>query len=100
MELSRPLMLKGELSREKYALLVDRVRLQQGKKQLYGSQLKGKPGHFEVLPLEDPVNVDQRRAEMGMQPLADYIHDTNADYTPKPANAAASSPARTSTTSR
>jgi len=99
LELARSPMLSGDLPRAKYALLVDRVRLLQGKKQLYGSQLKGEPGHFEIFPLEDPEHVDQRRALMGMEPLADYIRDTNAAYTPKPAAAVASSPASTSSTS-
>ena len=98
LERARPLMLSGDLPRPNYALLVDRVRLQQGKKQLYGSQLKGEPGHFETLPLDDPEHVDQRRSEMGMEPLADYIRDTNTVYTPKPA-AAASNPASNSSAS-
>jgi hypothetical protein len=28
---------------------------------------------FYVLPLEDPENVDKRRAEVGLQPIADYV---------------------------
>ena len=99
LKLARPLMLKGELARGKYALLVDRVRLQQGKKQVYGSQLRGKPGHFAVLPLEDPTHVDQRRAKMGLEPLADYMRETNADYTPKSVSSVSSEPAKASTTS-
>lgn len=93
LELAKPLMEKGDLARSEYALLVDRVRLQQGKKQIYGSQLQGLPGHMDVLPLEDPAHVDQRRAEMGLQPLADYIRMTNAFYKPstsKPATSASS----------
>ncbi len=99
LKLARPLMLKGELARGKYALLVDRVRLQQGKKQVYGSQLRGKPGHFVVLPLEDPAHVDQRRAKMGLEPLADYLRETNDDYTPKSVSSVSPGPAKASTTS-
>ena len=57
------------------ALLEDRVALGEGKRQLYGSQI----GYDEatqksyVLPLEDPDNVDKRRAEMGLGPIADYV---------------------------
>jgi hypothetical protein len=28
---------------------------------------------YYVLPLEDPDNVDKRRAEVGLQPLAEYV---------------------------
>jgi hypothetical protein len=57
------------------ALLEDRVALGEGKRQIYGSQI----GYDEatqksyVLPLEDPDNVDKRRAEMGLGPIADYV---------------------------
>lgn len=36
------------------------------------------PGKGEfVLPLEDPDNVDKRRAEVGLGPLADYVKQWN-----------------------
>jgi hypothetical protein len=57
------------------ALLEDRIALRQGKKQIYGSQIGMDPktGAYYVLPLEDPDNVDKRRAEVGLQPLAEYV---------------------------
>lgn len=55
------------------ALLEDRVALGQGKKQIYGSQVSGISGQYYLLPLEDPDNVDKRRAEVGLPPLADYV---------------------------
>ena len=56
------------------ALLEDRVALREGKKQVYGSQINsGKDGEKWVSPLEDPDNVDKRRAEVGLQPLAEYL---------------------------
>lgn len=56
------------------ALLEDRVALRQGKRQIYGSQVGRDPDTDEhyVLPLDDPENVDARRAEVGLPPLADY----------------------------
>lgn len=72
LRLARPLMLKGELPRRDYALMVDRVRIQQGRKQLYGSQFHVVAGHLVMLPLEDPAHVDQRRAAMDMMPEAEY----------------------------
>jgi hypothetical protein len=57
------------------ALLEDRVALGQGKKQIYGSQIARDPKTNEhyVLPLEDPDNVDMRRAQVGLQPLSEYV---------------------------
>jgi len=57
------------------ALLEDRVALRQGKKQIYGSQIGRDMGSklYYVQPLEDPDNVDKRRAQVGLQPLAEYI---------------------------
>ncbi len=58
------------------ALLEDRVALGQGKRQIYGSQIGTNPVTQKqcVLPLDDPDNVDKRRAEVGLQPLAEYIN--------------------------
>lgn len=57
------------------ALLEDRVALRQGKKQIYGSQIQCENTSDKcwVQPLDDPDNVDKRRAEVGLQPLADYV---------------------------
>ncbi len=66
---------KGNASGANLALLEDRVALRQGKKQIYGSQI-GRDKEtkiYYVSPLEDPDNVDSRRAKAGLQPLADYV---------------------------
>ena len=55
------------------ALLEDRVALGQGKKQIYGSQIGvDSTGQHFVRPLEDPLTVDERRAAVGLPPLAEY----------------------------
>ncbi|HOX81394.1 MAG TPA: hypothetical protein PLJ60_03475 [Chryseolinea sp.] len=57
------------------ALLEDRVALGKGERQIYGSQI-GRDNETQkhyVLPLDDPDNVDKRRAEAGLGPLADYV---------------------------
>lgn len=57
------------------ALLEDRVALGEGKRQIYGSQIgrDSKTQKSYVLPLEDPDNVDKRRAQMELPPLAEYV---------------------------
>jgi hypothetical protein len=61
------------------ALLEDRVALGEGKKQIYGSQIgyDNETNAEYVLPLEDPDNVDKRRATVGLGPLADYVKRWN-----------------------
>lgn len=58
------------------ALLEDRVAFRNGKKQIYGSQIgtDTTTQKYYVLPLEDPDNVDKRRAEVGLSSLADYVN--------------------------
>lgn len=57
------------------AYLEDRVALHQGKKQIYGSQYwtDESTGKDFMFPLEDPENVDKRRAEVGLPPLSDKL---------------------------
>ena len=64
------------------ALLEDRVLIKRGSKQIYGSQIQcdstGK--NCWILPIEDEINVDKRRAEVGLQPLAEYVKTWNIEY--------------------
>jgi uncharacterized pyridoxamine 5'-phosphate oxidase family protein len=65
----------NKASASQLALLEDRVALRQGKRQIYGSQIGMYPktNKYYVSPLEDPENVDKRRAEVGLGPLKDYV---------------------------
>ncbi|HEY2379501.1 MAG TPA: DUF6624 domain-containing protein [Gemmatimonadaceae bacterium] len=51
------------------AVLEDRVRMQSGRKQLYGSQLRDVGGHLVPAPIEDSAHVDMRRDAAGLPPL-------------------------------
>lgn len=69
----------GNANPANLAVLEDRVALAQGNRQLYGSQI-GKDedtNEYYILPLEDPDNVDRRRAKVGLPPLANYIQNWN-----------------------
>lgn len=72
-ELARTAAESGDLEKSAFALLQDRVLINEGKKQIYGSQVNidrmGKPSFY---PIEDEENVDKRRAEVGLEPLAEY----------------------------
>jgi len=56
-----------------YANFVDRLRLHQGKKQLYGSGFDFKDGKMVLSPTEDIKNLEKRRARIGLPTLAEYI---------------------------
>lgn len=65
----------GKAKASNLALMEDRVLLAQGEKQIYGSQLESdyKTNEYIVSPMIDPDNVDKRRAEVGLKPIAEYI---------------------------
>lgn len=65
---------QGELEEGLYATSLDRVLVQQGKKQMYGTQFDTDPntGLCEPKPIDDPEHVDERRIRAGMGTLAEY----------------------------
>ena len=75
--------LNKKLSGSNYALLLDRVLVHEGKPQVYGSQGRWENGVLGLQPIEDEANVDQRRAEVGLGPLADYLKGMRAMYQSK-----------------
>ena len=57
-----------------FTLLFDRVQIDLGRKQRYGTQLrKDAEGNPMVLPLEEPEKVDERLKELGLPPLSEYL---------------------------
>ena len=61
-----------EMALSSLALSIDRVLMNEGKKQIYGSQLQIKDGRTLDYPIEDMATVDERRAAMGLEPYAQY----------------------------
>lgn len=53
----------------------DRIATDLGEPQIYGGQMKYYPEtkSFNVWPVLDPVNIDKRRAEIGLGPIAGYL---------------------------
>lgn len=82
--LMREAVSKGNARGSDLALLEDRVLLRNGKRQLYGSQIGRDPdtGEFYLSPLDDPDNVDRRRAAVGLGPLAEYLMNWNLKWDP------------------
>ncbi|MFN2453054.1 MAG: DUF6624 domain-containing protein [Pyrinomonadaceae bacterium] len=81
---------RGELSGQDYALFLDRVLVYEGKPQVYGTQAKrvkewkGKEPILE--PIADEANVDKRRAEVGLGPIAEYKEFLKQMYFPQNAD--------------
>ena len=70
-----------QLPRSDLAMLEDRVRIREGKPQIYGTQFHfDKAGKNVLDPIEDEAHVDARRAEVGLQPLAEYLKQIDVIY--------------------
>jgi hypothetical protein len=54
-------------------MMTDRDLVYQGKPQLYGTQLLTRDGITAFEPIEDIERLDERRAGMGLGPIADYM---------------------------
>jgi hypothetical protein len=74
----------GEATVVQQAYLTDRVLLHEGKPQEYGTQAIARDGRFEARNLRDQDHVDQRRASVGLSPLAGYLTRMAEDRRPEP----------------
>ncbi|MEA2416037.1 MAG: hypothetical protein QOI58_2694 [Thermoanaerobaculia bacterium] len=71
---------QGELSYGLVATSIDRVRIADGKKQLYGTQFDTSGSKCEPLPIDDPEHLDQRRDAAGLGSIATYTEQLCALY--------------------
>jgi len=72
----------GKVSPSNLALLEDGVSLGKGELQVYGSQIgtDEETGEMYVLPLIEPEKVNERRAEVGLDPIEDYVAHWNLEW--------------------
>ena len=64
----------GEAEPWTFAYLDDRIRTFEGLLQRYGTQFhRDETGRLAPLPIEDPEEVDARRGEVGLEPLAERL---------------------------
>ena len=67
----------GDASARDLAYLTDRVRVAEGRPQVYGTQLEyDSRGCASPRPSEEPAQVDARRASVGLEPVAQYVQKT------------------------
>ena len=71
----RPYLKNGEVSRSDYAYLADRVAVNTGSPQIYGTQSTGNcvKGIPEMRPISNPDGLDIRRKEMELGAHASYL---------------------------
>lgn len=65
----------GELDADTYAYLYDRINVRKGKKQRFGTQIESIKFEGKALtfyPIEDSLNIDQRRMKYEMEPFRLY----------------------------
>lgn len=71
LEALRGAVAAGDADRKDLAYLEDRVRVNAGRPQLYGTQYGMAGGVFGPRPIEDPDRLEERRAEAGLPPMAE-----------------------------
>jgi len=66
---------KNNANKENYALLIDRMLVNDHREQIYGTQVHTDPKTNKVIPfpLKYPELVDELRKEVGLEPLDTYI---------------------------
>lgn len=70
-----------EIDCSNYAMLIDRVLINEGKKQVYGTQLRWDIYQNKFIPLdiENESEVDDRRQKLGLDKLSEYLKEFNTD---------------------
>lgn len=65
-----------------FAFLTDRILMNQGKFQIYGTQviISKNPKESYVVPLQDPYKVDTLRKQIGLEPLKEYLQDEGIEW--------------------
>ncbi|WP_053206549.1 DUF6624 domain-containing protein [Jiangella muralis] len=92
LELMRPAAEAGLADAGELAYLEDRVALNTGGEQVYGTQIACVDGVPEPAPLADPETVDERRAEAGLEPLDEYLATLNEACAAEAAASASATP--------
>ncbi len=71
---------KREILRSDFAGYFDRLRLNSGQKQLFGTQATIMNGFLVLYPIEGEAHVDARRKQYDLEPLSDYLRSLQSIY--------------------
>ncbi|MBX2876330.1 MAG: hypothetical protein KTR30_29690 [Saprospiraceae bacterium] len=72
----------GLLAKSSLAMMEDRILTHEGEPQLYGTQVRRSENEeeWQLFELADPERVDQRRANMGLGPLKEYLQNFSVEF--------------------
>ena len=75
---------EGKTAAVYLALTIDRIAMQQGKKQVYGSQYVRGNGDqkYSLYPIKDEIHVNERRKAVGLGPIEEEAKARGIDYKP------------------
>jgi len=72
----------GEVNPRNIAMLEDRIRVNKNQPQIYGTQHNEVDGRYVPRPIDDEVNVNERRKQMGLGTLEEGIAGMYEKYGP------------------
>ncbi len=69
----------GRSPRRFYATMLDRLLVEEKQDQVFGTQIstERKEGKYQPFPIADEADVDKRRSEVGLPPLAPWLQEFN-----------------------
>lgn len=72
----------GNAEAWQFAFLTDRILMNQGKYQIFGTQIiiGEKPEDSYIVPLQNPEKVDELRQEVGLESLNDYLKEEGMEW--------------------
>ena len=73
----------GDLKATQIAMMKDRTMMMDGEPQVYGTQVSKVGNEWVLYDLANPETVNKRRAEMGFEPLQDYLSRWNIEFNVK-----------------
>lgn len=76
----------GKIDGSSLAIVIDKELVTSGQLQRYGSQFKQVNGQMAMYAVEDPTNLDRRRAQVMLMPMEAYKHLLEGMYHLKASN--------------
>ena len=70
----------GDLKATQIAMMIDKTLLKDGEPQVYGTQVQNNGSEWVLLKLDKPETVNKRRAEMGFEPLQEYLNRWDIEF--------------------
>lgn len=81
-----PLARDGTIRGEQYANLIDDIALSENRGQVYGMNFECHHGVYQAKPVEDPANLNARRASIHLNSIEDYSAQMRTMYGECPAD--------------